>query len=162
MAWKRPIKEYQLQYWNQIFHQGNGSTVARTIEVTNMKKVRKGIPAIQSENSFEGKFQILWDTFFPANVTTGSPPITPGFLPPSVADINNTFSPISPEEVSTALRSAQPMSVTLLNGISYEMLTKIATSLPSLLPHLFTQLVFHQVYPTEWKRAKCVSIPKPG
>lgn len=46
--------------------------------------------------------------------------------------------------------------------VTYPILQQIITSNPAILPKIFNGLLRFGMFPTQWKPAKCIPIPKPG
>lgn len=89
------------------------------------------------------------------------PPHTPAnWLDPPTRDVSNTLNAVTTKEIQTTIASSRLDSATGSDNISYRMVTTVQHTNPELLYSLFTNLLYHKVFPVQWKKANCIPIPK--
>lgn len=125
------------------------------------RKNKTAMPDIQDTSTFQGKYDALQSSFFPANVVT-PPPLPEGFLPPETKDLSNTFHAVSAATIARILRKSRTDLATGPDLISYRMIRCLTETHPQVLADLFTNLLRQAAFPDNWKITKCVPIPKPG
>ena len=118
----------------------------------------KGIPDLAGQASFSGKCRVLRNALFP--------PPTPGSdIPPlksPLTDLTNEFKEITPTEISQALKKCNRQSACGADRIPYTVIERVHQALPNLLTRLFTASLETGHFPSKWKHANCVVIPKGG
>lgn len=81
IQWRTTIRRLQWAYWEATFQSTDRNTGFQPIIVGDKKKATMSLPVINGRESFQGKYQVLRDSVFPAIVAT--PPAMPlGYLPP--------------------------------------------------------------------------------
>ena len=79
----------------------------------------------------------------------------------SHCDLMADFSPITSAEVTRALCKCNPNTAYGHDQIGYQVIVKLHSYLPNILPDLITALFKYGVHHPEWKKAICVVVPKP-
>ncbi|KAL0630719.1 hypothetical protein Q9L58_010433 [Maublancomyces gigas] len=115
--WRRAIRRAQWQHWEDTFQKMDRETTLKRASVAKKKKTAMAIPDIQGISDFQGKFQILREAFFPANVATPRP-MPEGFLKPATKDLSNTKAVISSEAINEKIRRGNKKSATGTNGVT--------------------------------------------
>jgi hypothetical protein len=124
------------------------------------KAHRRPVPPIDGADDFQGKCRAFRSALFPpADV---SPNTLPQSFVSSKADLRDDFHPVSRAKIDEVVARLKYGSAVSPDKISYEAVHRLHACLPHILPRTFTDLFTSATYPTEWKDAHCVVIPKPG
>lgn len=70
--WRKPIRKAQWKYWEETFKGSNRANIHKAMKDRNKSRSKEGLPDIKGISSCQGKWDILRDTFFAANVATPS------------------------------------------------------------------------------------------
>lgn len=160
--WRKAIREAQWKYWEDTFQGANRNNMHKAMKAPDKPRGKEGLPVIKGISTFQGKCEVLRDSFFPANVATPPPPFPANWLATPNQDPDNTYRNITGTEIQSILRKSRMDSVTGKDNVSYRMVAATHEAVPDLLPTLFSQLLCFGEFPPAWKQAKCVPIPKPG
>lgn len=91
------------------------------LAVVDKEENKQILPDIQRASSFQGKCDVLRESFFPANVIT-PPPMPAGFLSPRSQDLNDTFHAVFAQTVNKIIETSRMNSAVGADKISYRMI----------------------------------------
>lgn len=99
----------------------------------------------------------------PSFPTISPPPpqIPAKWLPKHLKNLSDTLNLVT-NEVNRAIGSSRLDTATGSDEVTYHMVAGIHRANYDLLPRLFSELFYFSVFPSSWKHAKCIPIPKHG
>jgi len=110
-------------------------------------------PTLENASSPTEINNTLLQHFFPPRLSPPPPLILPAF---------KDVPPVSPAEVSSALRKSSNTSAPGPSGIPYSIWKQVHKANEQLLPALFTPLLTHGYHPLAMKKANGIVLDKPG
>ena len=118
----------------------------------------KAIPDLDGQSDFTDKCHRLRSALFPRPTQGNAIPQ----LKAPAADLTEEFDEVTSTEVTRAIEKCNKNSACGDDKLPYTAIAKAHQSQPSLLPQLFTASLRTGCFPTAWKHANCVVIPKGG
>lgn len=104
--WGKAIRKAQWNHSEEMFKGNNQNNIHKAKKASDEPRSKEGLPDMKGISSFQGKCDILWDTFFPANVTT-PPPIPPNWLATPKKDKDDRYIQVMIIEILAAIRTSR-------------------------------------------------------
>lgn len=121
----------------------------------------RDIGDIEGETTLPGKCDELRATLFLAK-RMPPPPFPPNYIKKPLRNITDTFEPITPNELYSAIPSTCMSSSPGSDDIRWSMVTALHTVTSAHLCNIYNSLLVNGVHHASWKTAKCIVIPKTG
>src|SRR5690606_23644399 len=154
--WRNKVRYFKQRHTNEILRQVDTSNIWKILKKSEPAHTR-AIPTIDGASSFEEKCEKFWK-LFPTPTTSAQCPT----LQPPMADLRTEQHEITTVDITNALRRCNLSGAPGYDGVIYNAISKVHQSQPQLLTGLYNACLTVGHYPTAWKHAICVLIPKPG